>query len=164
MRFTCDRGARLLVTDVSSRMSTTVFGLNRISAILPLVLAVSVGCSGSASKSAGEGSSGETLGAEATGLRLDSLRAEVRALIGDVACQRVEQCRAIPFGSKPCGGPRAYLVYSTATTDTMEVVATVAEYTKLDEALNRDLGRISDCQAVAEPKVGCVDSRCIAVE
>jgi hypothetical protein len=48
---------------------------------------------------------------------LDSLRAVVLQLIGEPTATSLAQCRLMPAGEKPCGGPRSYLVYSMETTD-----------------------------------------------
>ncbi len=42
---------------------------------------------------------------------------KIRALIGDAACDSDAQCRTIAIGAKACGGPEAYLAWSTKRTD-----------------------------------------------
>ena len=79
---------------------------------------------------------------------LDSLRATVLQLIGEPMATSVAQCRLTAFGAKPCGGPWAYLVYSTDVTDSTELVRAVAAYTSRESQLNQELGRASDCQLV----------------
>ncbi len=94
---------------------------------------------------------------------LDSLRAEVRQLVAEPACDDANQCRSIAFGSKPCGGPWSYLVYSTQATDSAKLAAAVAQYNAREAQLNRELGRASDCRMVAPPRLDCVASRCAAM-
>ena len=91
---------------------------------------------------------------------LDSLRTEVRQLVAEPACDDVNQCRSISFGSKPCGGPWSYLVYSTQATDSSKLAAAVAQYNGREAQLNRELGKVSDCRMVTPPKIDCVASRC----
>ena len=93
---------------------------------------------------------------------LEPLRTAVHELVGEPTCKTVAQCRAIAFGSKPCGGPWTYLVYSTETTDSTRLAALVAEYNSREAQMNREEGRVSDCRFVPVPRLDCVDSRCMA--
>jgi hypothetical protein len=81
--------------------------------------------------------------------------AGVRALIGDAACTNDEQCRTIGVGAKACGGPEAYLAWSTARTDARALEAAVAAYggTRLD-AVARG-GRVSNCALTVDPGAWC---------
>ncbi|HEX8615204.1 MAG TPA: hypothetical protein VF800_28305, partial [Telluria sp.] len=42
-----------------------------------------------------------------------SLGARITEEIGDAACDDAGQCRTLPVGSKPCGGPAGFLPWST---------------------------------------------------
>jgi hypothetical protein len=84
----------------------------------------------------------------------------VRTLIGDAACTDADQCRLIAFGAKPCGGPRQYLVYSTAITDSTALDAAVARFNARDAEVNRLLHRVSDCSMVPRPRITVVEGRC----
>jgi hypothetical protein len=95
---------------------------------------------------------------------LDVLRAEARAQVGDPTCTMTAQCRTIPFGAKPCGGPWSYLVYSVATTDSAQLAGAVDRYTAREHDLNRLEQRVSDCGLVTEPDVMCADGQCVPVE
>jgi hypothetical protein len=95
---------------------------------------------------------------------LDVLRAEVRAQLGDPTCTTTAQCRTIPFGAKPCGGPWSYLVYSVATTDSAELTSAVDRYTAREHELNRLEERVSDCGLVTKPEVMCADGQCVSVD
>ncbi len=91
---------------------------------------------------------------------LDSLRATVMRLIGEPAATSIAQCRLTAFGAKPCGGPRAYLVYSMEATDSTRLARAVATYTSEDARLNQQLGRASDCQVVTPPQITFAAGRC----
>ena len=91
---------------------------------------------------------------------LDSLRATVLQLIGEPTASNIGQCRLTPFGAKPCGGPRAYLVYSMEATDSIDLARTVAMYTSEDARLNRVLGLASDCALVAPPQITFTAGQC----
>ena len=91
---------------------------------------------------------------------LDSLRSRIFELIGEPVASGMSQCRLIAFGAKPCGGPRAYLVYSTWATDSTRLARAVAMYTSEDARLNQELGRASDCQMVTPPQITFAAGRC----
>jgi hypothetical protein len=106
----------------------------------------------------------ESAEVQAATASLDVLRAEVRAQLGDPTCTITAQCRTIPFGAKPCGGPWSYLVYSVATTDSAQLAVAVDRYTAREHELNRLEERVSDCSLVTEPEVMCADGQCVPVE
>ena len=91
---------------------------------------------------------------------LDSLRAAVLQLVGEPMATSIGQCRLIAFGAKPCGGPRAYLVYSIAVTDSIDLARVVEAYTSEDARLNRELGLASDCGLVAPPQITFTAGQC----
>ena len=84
---------------------------------------------------------------------LDELETRILALIGDAPAQEASSCRAIAFGSKPCGGPWAYLIYSTEFTDDAELTDLVEEYNQVQARVNREKGTISDCMFVTPPDI-----------
>jgi hypothetical protein len=73
------------------------------------------------------------------------------------------QCRTIAFGSKLCGGPWRFLIYSTASTDSVELAAAVAAYNAREAELNVSEGRYSDCSVPKEPQLRVVNGRCVAL-
>lgn len=77
-------------------------------------------------------------------------------MIGDAACRDDSQCRVMPLGAKPCGGPEAYVAYSTARTDERQLEALASRYREARSARNQRLGLVSDCSVVPEPAVRCV--------
>ena len=90
-------------------------------------------------------------------------RAAVLALVSKPRCERVDQCRAAPLGAKPCGGPWSYVVFSTATTDSVRLAKAAAEYTALEVDQNRRAGVVSECQFVTAPKLSCSQGYCVSV-
>ena len=91
---------------------------------------------------------------------LDSLGAGIDQLILDKQANGIKSCRLIAFGSKPCGGPWRYLVYSTEATDSVELTALVTEYNELEAKLNREEERASDCAMVQRPRIVWKDGYC----
>ena len=86
--------------------------------------------------------------------------AQIRALIGTAACTDASQCRTIGIGARPCGGPQAYLAWSTAHTDGAALAA-LAEKFKLErEAANAASGELSTCQFFPDPGASCKAGTC----
>lgn len=92
--------------------------------------------------------------------RLERMRAEIED-IAQTACEDVEDCRFIGLGSKPCGGPWRYLVYSASSTDVERLRDKVTAYNRFEAQMNRRYGYISDCSLAAEPAVDCVEGHCV---
>ena len=83
-------------------------------------------------------------------------------MIANGAAADVGLCRTIAFGSKPCGGPQQYLIYSASTTDSAALAAAVARYNALESEINKREGRVSDCMLVSPPAVALNNGRCSA--
>ena len=84
-------------------------------------------------------------------------------MIGDARATDIRFCRTIAFGSKPCGGPWEYLVFSTQRTDSTAIASRVDRYNALESQLNNDEGRISDCALPAVPELHLTDGSCTGV-
>lgn len=92
---------------------------------------------------------------------LQNYKTTIEALAAASICSDQFECRYVAFGSKPCGGPWEYLVYSTSI-DTTELVALVSDYNDQEERYNLNCGAVSDCLAVQPPtSFDCVNERCI---
>lgn len=88
---------------------------------------------------------------------------EILVYINGFPCSPSIGCSSIAFGSKPCGGPWEYLIYSNAV-NVVQLRTMVASYNAAEEAFNRQNGSVSDCMLViAPPKLGCVNGKCGAV-
>lgn len=124
-----------------------------------------VACAGGENSAADDsiGESRTLTDPSAIAARMDSLRVEIRERVGTPAAEEGASCRAIPLGAKPCGGPRSYLVFSTAATDSASLDTLVREYNRLDRRLNELEGRISDCMLVTEPSLTVENAVCTAV-
>jgi hypothetical protein len=93
--------------------------------------------------------------------RLASMRADIESMVGTPSCGGdAAQCAYVAFGSKPCGGPWRYLIYSKSRTDAAALEKKVADYNRFEDAVNKRWGKVSDCMAVAPPRLGCVDGTC----
>lgn len=87
------------------------------------------------------------------------MHGEIQRLIGAAACRDDSQCRVLPLGSKPCGGPEGHLAWSTVGTDAHQLEALAARYTQARQARNQRLGLMSDCAIVPAPGVRCVPAQ-----
>jgi hypothetical protein len=92
--------------------------------------------------------------------RLRAMEERIQLLIGAATCEADGECRSVPVGAKPCGGPRTYQIYSTRVTDSGKLLKRVAAHRALDVELNRKYGWTSDCSVVSEPAVSCREGRC----
>jgi len=93
--------------------------------------------------------------------RLARLEREAYALVHTEGCT-AGQCRTAPVGSRPCGGPRAYVVYCAATTDSAALFAKLAELARAEEEFNRRAGMASTCEMRLPPTVAVAAGRCTA--
>ena len=91
---------------------------------------------------------------------LDAMRGEIIDFIGTLSCNGGMDCRYIPFGVKPCGGPWEHLIYSTATVDTHALEFEVHRYDVFNDAYNRRYNIASDCRYVLPPRIGCLNGIC----
>jgi hypothetical protein len=94
----------------------------------------------------------------------DALRESIARQVGTAACSSPAVCRTLPLGSKPCGGPRRYLVYSVSVTDSARLAADAARYNEAEARRNKENGLVSDCSLLIPPKVSCVSRRCVAIQ
>jgi hypothetical protein len=79
----------------------------------------------------------------------------IRALIGDAACDNDAQCRTVGIGARACGGPSAYLAWSSLRTDAQTIAAAAA---RQSEARRQELiarGAVSTCIALPDPGAYC---------
>ena len=100
---------------------------------------------------------------EVTRAELQALEEEIMEEIGTPMADVAEQCRVIAFGSKPCGGPWEYLVYSVKVSDEERLKRLVRRYNEMEEEYNEEHDIFSDCSVTPRPEVGLVDGRCTAV-
>ena len=78
--------------------------------------------------------------------------------IGGAACTTDAQCRTVAVGRKSCGGPQAYLPFSTQATDPQRLQALAEQYTQAQS--QADAGRASTCSVVTDPGAACIQQRC----
>jgi hypothetical protein len=78
-------------------------------------------------------------------------------------CSDTFVCEFIDLGSKPCGGPWSYLVYSTSI-DVQKLKQIVATYNQNEVDFNEKWGVYSDCSVPEPPtNVICENNKCVAI-
>lgn len=94
---------------------------------------------------------------------LQQLKTTIVEYAATSVCNEEFECNYIAFGSKPCGGPWEYLIYTTSI-DTEQLVILVNDYNELESNYNLLCGGTSDCSIPNEP-VGftCEDNQCIPI-
>lgn len=131
-------------------------------AALPLVALALVACGQAATDSGKQGGAEQPLDEQKDAKNgLEKRREEIRALAGEnVACTANEECRALAFGSKACGGPSDYLVYATSSGGAAELESAVEAFNNDETAYNQEYEVVSDCSFLMEPAVHCDAGRC----
>ena len=102
--------------------------------------------------------------------RIEQIRSEMKRvdqqlkeLIADKSCVDENDCASVAYGSKACGGPATYLIYSNAIANERNVNILASQFTALNQEYNILTGAISNCMFVTRPQVGCVANTCQAV-
>lgn len=94
---------------------------------------------------------------------LTVLQEEIELLVNSGVCAENSSCNYLAFGSKACGGPKGFLVFSTSI-DVALLQQKVATYNALENAYNQKWGIISDCSVPIPPvDVTCIAGKCTAV-
>jgi len=92
--------------------------------------------------------------------RLTRLEREARQLARTAGCDSVSQCRTAPLGWRSCGGPRDYIVYCAATTDTVALFRKLAELEAAEKDYNLRSGMMSTCEMRVPPRVSLRERSC----
>jgi hypothetical protein len=120
-----------------------------------------IACASPAPRSADTGVPRSTGAAEDT-IRLGRLEAEARLLARTDGCDAAAACRTAPVGWRGCGGPRTYLIYCPATTDTVALLRKLEELKRAEMEYNERSDVVSTCEMRMPPNVGAQGGRCVA--
>jgi hypothetical protein len=93
---------------------------------------------------------------------LRRLEARARAIAHAGGCTSAARCRVALVGSRACGGPRAYLPYCAASTDSASLYAALAELKRAEEVHDLSTGAVSTCEYRMPPAVTLRGGRCVA--
>jgi hypothetical protein len=89
-----------------------------------------------------------------------ALLAQMKAEIGDAACDAPAQCRSMPVGAKACGGPEGYLAWSTQRTDEKRLQALADQHAAARKDENARSGMLSNCMMEPNPGATCEAAKC----
>jgi hypothetical protein len=128
----------------------------RVSAWIATLTVVSCAAPGS---SKATDSATDTAAARA---QLVQLEAEARALVTPGGCSAANLCRTAPVGAKGCGGPRQYLVYCSATTDSVALFRKLDALKAAEIKFNQSVNAISTCEFRLPPAVVSEGGSCRA--
>lgn len=96
-------------------------------------------------------------GAQATVARLER---EARAIARTTGCGRASDCRTAPVGARACGGPRTYIVYCAATTDTVALTRKLRELERVEKDWLARSGTAGTCEMRMAPSTMLVGASC----
>lgn len=100
---------------------------------------------------------------EITREQLDRQLAEIQSFIEEGNCSSDSQCKFIPYGSKACGGPQGYLIFSS-NVDEEKLKSMVEKYSQAEASFNKANNIMSDCSIPPEPQeLACEDGECVEV-
>lgn len=86
--------------------------------------------------------------------------AEIRSLVGAASCSSSTQCRTLPIGARPCGGPDFYLAWSSPHPDEASLLALAERSRSQRKAEASRTGELSTCQHIPDPGAVCVAGAC----
>ncbi|WP_440054640.1 hypothetical protein ACSLBF_00185 [Pseudoalteromonas sp. T1lg65] len=90
--------------------------------------------------------------------------AALELLVENKHCDNDNQCKVIAVGSRACGGPSSYHVFSTQNGNVKEITAQAEAITKLESHYNAQKQMMSICQHLAEPSTQCLNNKCVKLE
>jgi len=91
---------------------------------------------------------------------LNKKKQAITNYVNGFSCSELVGCGAIALGSKACGGPKEYLLYSNNVSIT-QLQQMVTEYNAIEATLNLQTGAVSDCMLETPPNsVSCVNGVC----
>ncbi|TGV03735.1 hypothetical protein [Flavivirga rizhaonensis] len=95
--------------------------------------------------------------------QLSLLKADIETLANASVCNENFECKFIALGSKPCGGPWSYLIYTTSI-DVEQLQAAIKDYNQKESDFNVKWGIASDCALTIQPTgVTCENNTCVLV-
>ena len=77
------------------------------------------------------------------------MRASIDSLRDSHTCSGTGDWRISPLGSKPCGGPAAYIAYNKEVES--EILPRIQEFTRRQAAYNSRRNLFSDCKVEPQP-------------
>ena len=94
---------------------------------------------------------------------IQRLEREAKQIAKAAPCADGGQCRTAPVGSRPCGGPREYIVYCATATDSAALFRTLDELARVEQEYNEKTGAVSTCEFRLPPETELTGNACRAV-
>ena len=95
--------------------------------------------------------------------QLETQLKDIRNFVSEGDCSQAGECAYLAIGSKACGGPMGYIVFSN-NIDIAALKKLVDKYTADQKTYNIENNVISDCSLANPPeKIGCVDGSCVEI-
>lgn len=95
---------------------------------------------------------------------IQAANTQLKTLTENTSCDSSTQCRVLPVGSRACGGPSNYLIYSTKHSNNEDVEKLAKHITSLESQFNAQTGMMSICQHLTAPATQCSDNKCVKIE
>ncbi len=83
------------------------------------------------------------------------------ATIIQLNCQQNNQCKTIGVGVSPCGGFAKHYIYSTESTNVLNLKQAVKAFNDQQKLRNKKEGLVGICRFIAPPKTVCTQQRCL---
>ena len=93
----------------------------------------------------------------------DALGQEIETLSANLTCHAAKDCVALPYGNKPCGGPRKFIAASKRNPNFTSLKQKLNDFEEADTAVNKAAQMMSDCMALVQPAVACKAGKCRAL-
>src|SRR5256885_2105890 len=87
---------------------------------------------------------------------------EAKALVKTDGCASAAQCKTAPVGLRACGGPRYYLVYCSASTDSAALYRKLDAVAAAEREYNTKYQIASTCEFRMPPQVALTGASCHA--
>lgn len=94
--------------------------------------------------------------------QVTTLEDQAKAIVKTSGCSSAGECRTAPVGSRACGGPRYYLVYCAATTDSAALFRKLDAVAAAEREYNAHYNIVSTCEFRLPPKVALSGGSCQA--
>lgn len=102
----------------------------------------------------------KTLTVEEMTERREVLNEEVMELTRPLTCKSNKDCATLEMGTKPCGGPWKYVLFSKKNKKVSALKKKITDYNKIDQKINEATQVMSDCMMMLPPEPKCLNKVC----
>jgi outer membrane murein-binding lipoprotein Lpp len=94
---------------------------------------------------------------------LAALNSQLNDIVSDNHCTASFQCKVLEVGTRACGGPSKYVVYSALNTSQEKAEQIAQQITQQESTLNKTQG-LNDCASVIEVQSLCINQQCQSID